>query len=165
MKQAIRIAVTSLGLSAAGFIGLALHEGYTDNAIIPIKGDVPTLGFGQTKDVKMGDKTDPIRALVRFQAEINEYESAVKRCANVPMTQYEYDVYVGMTYNIGPGAFCKSSMARYLNQGNYEQACKSILLYKKAGAIQDCSLPENAKLCGGLWKRRIEDTNKCLGGK
>ena len=43
-----RIAVAALSLSAAGFVGILLSEGYTDTAIIPTKGDVPTLGFGST---------------------------------------------------------------------------------------------------------------------
>jgi lysozyme len=43
-----RTAVAALGLSAAALVGLVLHEGYSDRAIIPVKGDVPTLGFGST---------------------------------------------------------------------------------------------------------------------
>ena len=155
-----RIAAGLLSLSAVGFISLAVHEGYTDNAIIPIKDDVPTLGFGQTKGVKMGDKTTPIKALIRFKSEINEYEGAIKRCANVPMTQVEYDNWVNMTYNIGAGAFCASSMARELKAGNYKSACDSILLYRFARG-KDCSRPENR--CSGLWARRLESHKTCVG--
>ena len=42
----IRVAVGALSLSAAALIGLATHEGYTGKAVIPTKGDVPTVGFG-----------------------------------------------------------------------------------------------------------------------
>lgn len=41
-----RTAVAALGLSAAALVGLVLHEGYSDRAIIPVKGDVPTLAVG-----------------------------------------------------------------------------------------------------------------------
>ena len=155
-----RLLASVLSLSAMGFISLALHEGYTDKAIIPIKDDVPTLGFGQTKDVKMGDSTTPIKALIRFKSEIGEYESAIKRCANVPMTQSEYDNYVNMTYNIGAAAFCRSTMARELTAGNYKAACDAILLYKFASG-KDCSKPENK--CMGLWTRRLESHKICIG--
>lgn len=156
----LRIIAAALSLSAAGFITLAVHEGYTDQAIIPIKGDVPTLGFGQTQGVKMGDTTTPIRALIRFKSEIDEYEGAIKRCANVPMQQAEYDLWVNLTYNIGGSAFCKSSMASRLREGDYKGACDAILLYKYAGG-NDCSIPNN-RVCPGLWKRRLEAHQTCL---
>lgn len=155
-----RMVAAGLTLSAAGFITLAVKEGYTNNAIIPVKGDVPTVGFGQTKGVKLGDTTTPVRALIRFQDEIDSYEDAVRTCANVPMYQKEYDLWVDMTYNIGPGAFCKSTMAKKLNAGDYKGACDAILLYKYANK-NDCSTPNN-KVCGGLWQRRLADHNKCL---
>ena len=49
-----RYAVASLTLSAAAFVSLLVSEGYTDKAIIPVKGDVPTYGFGTTEGVKIG---------------------------------------------------------------------------------------------------------------
>jgi lysozyme len=161
-----RILASALGFSAAAFITLAVHEGYTDQAVIPIKGDVPTLGFGQTQGVKMGDTTTPIRALIRFKSEIDEYEGAIKRCANVPMQQAEYDLWVNMAYNIGPTRFCRdkqgnpSSIVKALNAGDYKGACDAILLYKYAGK-NDCSVPNN-KVCPGLWKRRLEAHATCL---
>lgn len=154
------MAAAGLVLSAAAFIGLAVHEGYTDKAIIPIPGDVPTIGFGQTVDVQMGDRTTPIRALIRFKGEIDEYERAVKRCAHVPMTQGEYDLYVSLTYNIGPSRFCTSTISRELRAKNYSAACDAILLYNKA-AGKDCSIRANK--CYGLWLRRLESHAICLG--
>ena len=52
-----RRAVAALTLSAAALVGIVLHEGYTDRAVIPVKGDVPTIGFGTTSGVKIGDTT------------------------------------------------------------------------------------------------------------
>jgi lysozyme len=157
-----RIAIASLSLSAAALVGLVVKEGYTDTAVIPIKGDVPTVGFGSTTGVKLGDKTTPVRALQRAVLEIDTvYESAVKRCSPVPMHQAEYDVYVDMAYNIGPGAFCGSTMARKLREGDYVGACNQILEWKKAAGY-DCSKPGN-KRCGGLWERRLELHAQCLG--
>ena len=50
-----RRTVAALTLSAAALVGIVLHEGYTDRAVIPVKGDVPTIGFGTTSGVKIGD--------------------------------------------------------------------------------------------------------------
>ena len=44
----IACALAALSLSAAGLVGIALHEGYSDKAIIPVPGDKPTIGFGST---------------------------------------------------------------------------------------------------------------------
>jgi len=46
-----RRTVAALTLSAAALVGIVLHEGYTDRAVIPVKGDVPTIGFGTTTGV------------------------------------------------------------------------------------------------------------------
>ena len=54
-----RRTVAALTLSAAALVGIVLHEGYTDHAVVPVKGDVPTIGFGTTAGVKIGDTTKP----------------------------------------------------------------------------------------------------------
>ena len=58
-----RLAVGALSLSATGLIGIASYEGFSDKAYIPIEGDVPTIGFGSTQDVKMGDAITVPQAL------------------------------------------------------------------------------------------------------
>lgn len=123
--------VTALTLSAAALVGIALHEGYTDRAIIPVPGDVPTIGFGTTGGVKMGDVTTPPKALARKLADVQKFEGALKRCVKVPLHQHEYDAYISLAYNIGDGAFCNSSLVRKLNAGDYAGACNEILRWDK----------------------------------
>lgn len=148
-----RITPAVLALSASALVGIAVHEGYKPEAYIPVPGDVPTIGFGTTEGVKMGDRTTPERALVRLLQDANKFERAVKRCAPVPLHQYEFDAYVSLTYNIGEGAFCKSTLAKRLNEGDYEGACREILRWNK---FRGRELP-------GLTKRRTEEYHKCLG--
>lgn len=148
-----RILAASLSLSGAALIGIALHEGYRGEAYEPVKGDVPTIGFGTTEGVEMGDRITPERALVRLLQDANKFERAVKRCAPVPMHQYEFDAYVSLTYNIGEGAFCKSTLARKLKAGAYLEACNEILKWDKF----------KGKPLRGLTKRRQEEHKKCLG--
>lgn len=159
-----RIAIAALSLSAAALVGLVVKEGYTDTAVIPTKGDVPTVGFGSTVGVKMGDRTTPVRALQRAMSELDTvYEAAVKRCAPAPMHQAEYDVYVDMAYNIGAGAFCSSTMARKLREGDYIGACNQILQWRRAAGY-DCSTPGNNR-CWGLWERRLQLHAQCMGAQ
>lgn len=121
-----RIVVAALGLSAAGFGSLALYEGYSGKAIIPTPGDVPTIGLGSTKDVKLGDTITPPVAIARALRELQGYETALKGCVKVPLTQSEYDAYVDLAYNIGAQAFCSSTLVRELNAGNYTAGCAHI---------------------------------------
>jgi len=148
-----RTHVAALSLSAAALVGIALHEGYRDEAYTPVPGDVPTIGFGTTEGVKMGDRITPPRALVRLLDDASEFETAVRRCAPVPMHQYEFDAYVSLTYNIGAGAFCSSTLARKLKAGDYAGACAEILRWDKF----------KGQPLTGLTKRRREEHAKCLG--
>ena len=59
-----RIVIGALTLSASALVGIAVHEGYRGEAYIPVKGDVPTIGFGTTENVKPGDRIEPVQALV-----------------------------------------------------------------------------------------------------
>lgn len=165
MNTPLRSALAALALSAAGLVGIVSLEGYTDRAIIPVKGDKPTHGFGSTgADIKLGDKTTPPQALARALSDVQRDERAVKGCVSVPLAQYEYDAYVSLTYNVGAGAFCGSTLARKLNAGDYAGACDEILRWRFYQG-KDCSLPMYQRLCGGLWARRQSEHRQCLGGQ
>lgn len=154
-----RIAIAALTLSAAGFVGILTREGYTDRAVIPVPGDPPTNGFGTTEGVKMGDTTTPVKAVQRALSDSSKYEGALKRCVKAPLHQGEYDVYVDLSYNIGPGAFCNSTIVKRLNAGDYAGACEAILLFKYVRKF-DCTTPGN-KICAGVWKDRLRSYTAC----
>ena len=145
--------IAAISLSATALVAIVLHEGYKDNAYIPLAGDIPTIGFGTTSGVKLGDRTTPEKALQMAMRDVQSYEGAVKSCVKVPLSQNEYDAFISLSYNIGTGAFCKSTLVKKLNTGDYEGACKQILLWDKF----------NGKPLAGLTKRRQEEYKKCLG--
>ena len=74
-----RMAVAALSLSGLGLVAIVMNEGYNSTAYIPVKGDVPTIGFGTTKGVKLGDRTTPQDALKRALTDINQFEGALKQ--------------------------------------------------------------------------------------
>lgn len=175
MTDTNRSLIAALVLSAAGLVGIAVNEGYSSSAYPdPVLGTkVPTIGFGTTNGVKMGDTTTPVKALQRKLSDVQQFEGAIKQCVKVPLHQYEYDAYVNLAYNIGPGksgvvdGFCWSKRGGYstlvqrLNAQNYAGACDAILMWKKAGDV-DCSVPGN-KVCSGLWQRRLDLHKQCIG--
>ena len=149
-----------MSLSAAGFAGIVLQEGYTDKAVIPVPGDVPTIGFGTTEGVKLGDKITPPQAIGRAVRDINKFEGALKQCVTVPLSQSEYDVMISVAYNIGPSAFCKSGIVRKLNAMDYDGACAEIMRWRFFQG-KDCAIPANK--CSGLYSRRKIESEQCRG--
>ncbi|MFJ3117836.1 glycoside hydrolase family protein [Pseudomonas protegens] len=160
-----RIAVGLLSMSAAGFGAWKASEGFTDHAVIPTKGDVPTLGYGSTRwedgtAVKMADTITRPRAEVlarnlNSQAE-KEFAASLP---GVKLYQEEFDVYLDFVGQYGMGTWRKSSMRRYLTDGNYVGSCEALLLYRFAAGY-DCSTPGNRR-CPGVWTRQLERNAKC----
>ena len=148
-----RVAISALALSASALVGIAVHEGYSPVAYRPVPGDVPTIGFGTTDNVKMGDRTDPVQALTRKLADVQRFEGALRQCVRVPLHQHEYDAFLSLAYNIGPGAFCGSTLVRLLNQGQYREACDQILRWDRF----------QGQPLRGLTLRRQDEHRQCVG--
>ena len=136
MEKKTRTSLGLLGASAALLVALATHEGYTDKAVVPVPGDRWTIGFGSTfrddgKPVQMGDTINPVKALQRSLAHLQKDEAGIKGCVTVPLYQSEYDAYLSLAYNIGVPAFCKSTLVKKLNAGDYSGACREVLKWDK----------------------------------
>ena len=148
-----RVSIATLALSASALVGIAVHEGYREAAYRPVPGDVPTIGFGTTAGVQMGDRIEPVQALVRKLADVQQFEGALKRCVRVPLHQHEYDAFLSLAYNIGSGAFCGSTLVRKLNAGDYAGACAEILRWDRF----------QGQPLRGLTLRRQAEHRQCLG--
>lgn len=155
--KSTRIAITALVLSVAGLGGIANHEGgFKLEAYTPVKGDRPTISAGNTfyedgTPVKLGDKITKERAEILFKNTTSVFEQKIKQCIKVPLHQYEYDAYMSLTFNIGVGAFCGSTLVKRLNQYDYDGACKEILRWDKF----------MGKPIKGLTNRRQQEYKQC----
>lgn len=168
-----RVAVALLALSASGFAAWQASEGFTETAVIPTKGDVPTIGHGSTRyedgrRVRMGDTIDRKRAEQLARNLISEDER--KFAATLPgvkLTQGEYDVYLDFVGQYGLGNWRDSSMRRNLMAGQYVPACNALLRYRFAAGY-DCSTTVNGRpnrRCWGVWTRQQERHRKCLAAQ
>lgn len=154
MIKPARATVAMMALAASTLVGIAVNEGYRSEAYIPVPGDVPTIGFGHTEGVKIGDKTTPVRSLQILLDEIDVgYVQKIKKCIHVPLYMYEFSSFVSLSYNIGAGAFCSSTLVKKLNQGDYAGACAEISRWNRM----------NGKVLAGLTKRREEERAICEG--
>ena len=151
----MRYAIGALTVRAAALVGIAVHEAYRPTAYLPTPNDVPTIGFGTTGGVQMGDKITVERALVRLLADADRFQAQLKACiGDVPLYQHEWDAYVSWTYNVGAGAACRSTLVKKLQAYDYAGACKELLRWDKQAGRQ---LP-------GLTKRRAQEYRLCLEG-
>lgn len=144
-----------MSMSAAGLIALAGYEGFRAEAYIPVPGDVPTVGFGSTSGVKLGDKITVEEGLERLYRDVGVAESAIARCVKVPLTQGEYDAYTSFAFNVGGTAFCSSTLVKKLNAGDYAGACSELKRWVYAGG----------KILPGLVERREREFQMCMGGE
>lgn len=150
-----RLAIGALSLSATGLLALAGYEGFRNEAYIPVPGDVPTVGFGSTEGVKLGDKITVEEGLERLYRDVGVVESAIARCVKVPLTQGEYDAYTSFAFNVGGSAFCSSTLVKKLNSGDYPGACAELKRWVYA----------DGKVLPGLVERREREFQMCMGGE
>jgi lysozyme len=172
-RQPLSLLLITAVLSGA----VMLYEGYVPNAYIPIKDDVLTIGSGTTvypngQKVALGDTVTRAQATTYLQHDLDKFKQGMMKCIKAPLHQYEFDAYLSLSYNIGSGAFCASSIPVKLNQGDYLAACNTILLFNK---VKDLSKPKvrnkvtgkmqfQYKVIKGLDNRRKAEYRTCTSG-
>jgi GH24 family phage-related lysozyme (muramidase) len=95
--------------------------------------NVPTIAYGRTKNVKMGDVCTQEQAEAWLDEELHEYEGYVKDQVNVNLEQYQFDALVSWVYNLGPTNLSKSTLLKVLNDGKYNDVPAQIRRWNKAG--------------------------------
>jgi lysozyme len=168
-----RTQIAALVVSAAALVSIAVHEDYVGEAMIPVPGDVPTIGFGETAGVKMGDKTTPVRALVQLLDSAEVHADGVRKCMDgAELYPHEFNAYVSLAYNIGVPRLCGSSIPKKVKAQQYEAACDTIKDFvcgpatQKTRALpgQKCFHPlRPLKVLKGLQKRREQEYAMCMG--
>ena len=169
--------IAHLLITLALTTGVMTYESWVPDAMIPIKGDVPTLGYGTTQypngeKVKLGDKTTRVESATYLQHDLDKYRQGMLKCVKAPLYQHEFNSYLSLTYNIGVAGFCNSSIPVKLNAGNYTAACETILQFNKASdptkpKIRDPrtgAMKYQLKVVKGLDNRRKSEYKTCKGG-
>lgn len=140
----------TMEISLIGLNQIKQHEGFRSTVYNDIAG-YPTIGYGHkltTADKFAGLKTVTEQEAVRLlAADLASAEAAVNSLVNVPITQNQFDALVSFVYNIGAGAFRRSTMLSLLNRGQYDLAALQFGRWNKAGG----------KVSDGLSKRRASE--------
>lgn len=135
--------------SERGREAIAAHEGCVLKAYPdPGTGGEPwTIGVGHTGGVKPGDCITHEEAMALLAEDLKTAEAAVNGAVKVPISQGAFDSLVSFTFNVGAGAFKRSTLVRLLNFGDYTGAANEFLRWNRAGG----------RVMAGLTKRRKEE--------
>ena len=165
VKPTARQSVAGLLVTAAVLVSLAQSEWFVDKAMIPVPGDVPTIGFGRTEGVKLGDTTEPVREMVFLLNNLeNKYAAGIRKCIKVPLHQHEFDGLVETAYNAGVGATCREVAPHFnaaMTDADYTASCNFIKTWRVTVNGKSCFDRKNN--CYGLISRRMKDATTCLG--
>jgi lysozyme len=114
-----------------------------------------TIGYGTTKNVKSGDICTEKQAEEWLRRDLAEFELAINYLVKVPLNQNQFDALCVFTYNLGTTELAESNLLKFLNQGDYNNAGKRILLYNKAGDKVLLGLERRRKAEFELWNESL----------
>ena len=83
---------------------------------------MPTIGYGFTEGVKLGDTITPKAAGARLLIELTHVARSVYAFCSSRVSQNQLDAMTSLAYNIGLTAFARSSVLKTHNSGAKEAA-------------------------------------------
>ena len=93
---------------------------------------VPTIGWGHTGGVKMGDTCTQEQADAWFSIDLSVYADGVRRELKRDASDNELGAMVSLAYNIGLHGFAKSTVLKRHNEGDRQSAARAFALWNKA---------------------------------
>ncbi|WP_284247253.1 lysozyme, partial [Methylobacterium haplocladii] len=128
--------MTPLGIAA-----LKAREGVRLTAYCDSVG-VPTIGYGHTKGVRLGQRITQGQADALFLEDLARHALPILSSLTVPVAEHERDALISIAFNIGVGAFRRSGFLRRLNAGDRAGAAEAILAWRKPPEIVSRRLAE-----------------------
>ncbi len=112
-----------------------------------------TIGYGTTAAAGLGILPTPGMRITEAEAEmylkrgLERFAAKIDPLIKRPITANQRGAFLSLAYNIGPGAFAKSSALRKFNAGDIAGAANAILLWNKA----------KGRVLNGLTRRRAAE--------
>ncbi len=137
LNDMLGIATDEMHISPSGIDLICNFEGKRLTAYDDGVG-VWTIGFGTTVypngiKVKKGDTCTEAQAKAYMAHDLKKFASAVNNAVTVPLNQNQFDALVSLAYNIGTGAFSKSTLVKKLNANDYRSAADQFDVWVNAG--------------------------------
>ena len=143
----------SSGVINARALGLIKEfEGFRADAYLDSVG-VWTIGYGTTAAAGLGIVPVPGMKISERQATdlllrgVEKFAVEIRKGMKREPTSNQFGAMVSLAYNVGPGAFARSSVLRKFNEGDIVGAASAFGLWNKAGG----------KVLAGLTRRRAAE--------
>lgn len=141
-------------------------EGKSNKAYLDLV-QVPTICYGHTKNVKLGDiKTDNECTLLLRQ-EITRIDNMITSVVKVQLSDHERAALISFTYNVGDSAFKRSYALQRINRGDVKGGCEALATRDYSTGVcrgYGCGWA-GGKMVKGLQNRRSDERLMCLGEK
>ena len=108
---------------------------------------IPTIGWGHTSGVIMGDKINEALAEKFLDYDIQRAASGVDALVKVPLTTNQREALISFVFNLGKGKLMGSTLLKKLNSGDY---------YSAAREFDKWVFSNGVKLNGLIARRKVE---------
>lgn len=116
-----------------------------------------TIGYGQTRingrPVRKGDVITEAEASGYLEQELARVSAVVERLVKVTTTDNQHGALTSFTYNVGDGAFAKSTMLKKLNAGDYTAIPAQFARWNKNDGKVMPGLTNRRAAEAGLWAK------------
>ncbi len=123
------------------------HEGLRLRAYLPTPNDVPTIGWGHTKGVRLGQEISLPEAQRLIEKDVAWVKRVIDGAVKVPLGPNQVSALYSFVFNLGGSNFRKSTMLRKLNAGDYVGTANEFKRWNK----------QKGKVLRGLTKRRAHE--------
>lgn len=147
-------AVATIGVAVIGGAEGLRQKAYPDPAT---RGPPWTVCFGHTgPEVTPGYYASIQECKNILISDMDKTGDKIEVCvpALISAPPERYVAALSLAFNIGTGAFCRSSIADNLNRGRVQEACDAFLKYNRAAGI----------VFPGLTRRREQERRLCMVG-
>ena len=108
---------------------------------------IPTIGYGHTKGVKLGDTCTREQAEGWLENDFFMAKQDVKAVVRVPLRENQLDALASFVFNLGVRKLIQSTLLKKLNAGDYSGAAAEFDKWVFAGKVK----------LNGLVKRRASE--------
>ena len=133
-------------------------EGYRLDVYLDSAG-LPTVGYGHlitpADGLKPGDHITPQQAEALLEADMRTAVTAVDAGVKVALTENQRAALISFVFNVGAGAFRKSTLLRLLNAGNAAGAADQFLKWDRAGGREVAGLKRRRQAERDLFIERL----------
>lgn len=159
--QPITPAKSAAAITAALALALSLimpWEGKRNDAYLDVA-KIPTICYGATRNldgtpVVLGQHATDVQCNAMLLNDAYQHGSGIAQCIKVEVPRESLAAFVSFSYNVGTGAFCRSTLNKKLHAGDLAGACAELMKWTTAGG----------KVRQGLVNRRTAERQLCLRG-